>query len=371
MFLKHLSLNNFRLFPAVELEFDQDVNVLSGMNGQGKTSILEAIHYLALTRSFRASDDSTAIRFSNDYFDISAQFFLNPAEKNDVRIFYSNDQGKNYFVNQKKVVTFAEVIGRFPCVISTGDDLKLIFGAPADRRRFVDILLAQTSSLYLQNLKIYRRILQQRNALLNMANRQTIRRQVEIWNKQIASYGTQIIRRRLDFVDFLNRNLGDYYSGFTQQTEQVQVIYKTDIQTPGESGDPETLEDIYLRRLEKLFDAECEKRSTLTGPHRDDLEFIKNDRAARQFCSLGESKMFTLCLKFCEWKYLQQHNGQEPIMLLDDVFGELDSVKGKRILVLLHDMGQAFITTTGQIELPGNPAVKNYVCNNREVHALQ
>jgi DNA replication and repair protein RecF len=371
MFLKHLSLNNFRLFPAIELEFDQDLNVLSGMNGQGKTSILEAIHYLALTRSFRVGDDSTAVRFSSNFFDISAQFFLNPEEKNEVRIFYSDDQGKNYFINGKRVMTFAEVIGRIPCVISTGDDLKLIFGAPADRRRFVDILLAQTSSLYLQNLKIYRRILQQRNALLNTADRQAIRRQLEIWNKQIVSYGIQIIKRRLDFVDFLNQNLGDYFSGFTQEPEQVQVIYKTDIQTPDQATDPEIMADLYLRRLEKLFEAECEKRNTLTGPHRDDLEFSKNGRPARQFCSLGESKMFTLCLKFCEWKYLQQNNGQLPILLLDDVFGELDNVKGKRILALLHDMGQAFITTTGQIDLPGNPATRNYVCNNREVHALQ
>jgi DNA replication and repair protein RecF len=371
MFLKHLSINNFRLFPAVELEFDQDLNVLSGMNGQGKTSILEAIHYLALTRSFRVNDDSTVIRFNSNYFDISAQFFLTPAEKNEVRIFYSNDQGKNYFINGKKVMTFTEAIGKIPCVISTGDDLKLIFGAPADRRRFIDILLAQTSAMYLQNLKIYRRILQQRNALLSTVNRQAVRRQLDIWNKQIVSYGTQIIKRRLDFVDFLNRNLGSYYSGFTQQPEQVQVIYKTDIEAPEPNCNPETMEDLYLRRLEKLFDSECERRSTLTGPHRDDLEFIKNGRAARQFCSLGESKIFTLCLKFCEWKYLQQNNGQEPILLLDDVFGELDSVKGKRVLALVHDMGQAFITTTGQIELPGNPAARNYVCDNRAVHALQ
>ncbi len=371
MFLKHLSLNNFRLFPAIEVEFDHDLNVLSGMNGQGKTSILEAIHYLALTRSFRVSDDSTAIRFSCNHFDISAQFFLNPVERNEVRVFYSNDQGKNYFINGKKIMTFSEVIGMIPCVISTGDDLKLIFGAPADRRRFVDILLSQTNALYLQNLKIYRRILQQRNALLNTDNRQVINRQMEIWNKQIISYGAQIISRRLDFVDFLNRNLGDYYSGFTQQAEQLQVIYKTDIHAPDEAGNRETIEDLYARRLEKLIDLECEKRTTLTGPHRDDLEFTRGGKSARQFCSLGESKIFALCLKFCEWKYLQQNKGHKPIMLLDDVFGELDSEKGKRILTLVKEMGQAFITTTGQIELSGNPTAKNYVCYNREVHALQ
>jgi DNA replication and repair protein RecF len=371
MFLKHLSLNNFRLFPAVEIEFNHELNVLSGMNGQGKTSILEAIHYLALTRSFRVNEDSTAIRFSSDYFDISAQLIFYPTEKNEVRVYYSNEQGKNYFVNGKKVITFTEVIGMIPCVISTGDDLRLIFGAPADRRKFIDIVLSQTSSLYLQNLKLYRRILQQRNSLLNTGDLRTIHHQMSIWNEQLIDYGTQIIIRRLDFVDFLNRQLGDLYSGFTQRPEQVQVVYKTDLQDQPGVLDRSRIADLYARRLEKLAAAEYEKRITLTGPNRDDLEFIKNERSVRQFCSIGESKIFALCLKFSEWKYLLQNKGHKPIMLLDDVFGELDNEKGKKILALVREMGQSFITTSGKMELSGDPVVKNYVCHNQGVHAIQ
>jgi DNA replication and repair protein RecF len=371
MFLRELCLNNFRLFPFIKFEFGDELNVLSGMNGQGKTSVLEAIHYLALTRSFRVNDDSAAIRFNCDHFDINAQFFLNPAETNDVRIFYSHEQGKNFFINGKKVMTFMEVIGMIPCVVSTMDDLRLIFGAPADRRRFVDIMLAQTSALYLQNLKIYRRILQQRNALLNTTDRSAIRQHINSWNKQLINYGTQIINRRLDFVDFLNKNLADYYSGFTRQAEQVRVIYKTDLFLTDDSLDRKQIENLYGQRLEKLFAAECDKKTTLSGPHRDDLEFYRNNKSTRQFCSLGENKIFILCLKFCEWKYLRLNKGQKPLMLLDDVFAELDNDKSRQVLSFMQELGQVFITTTGQNDLLHDRTVKNYILNNREVHALQ
>ena len=370
MFLRELCLNNFRLFPFIELEFGDEFNVLSGMNGQGKTSILEAIHYLTLTRSFRVNDDSAAVRFTSDHFDITARFFLNPAETNNVRIFYSPGQGKNFFINGKKIMTFAEVIGLIPCVISTLDDLKLIFGAPADRRRFMDIVLAQTSSIYLQDLKIYRQILQQRNALLNSANRSAIRQQMDGWNKQIINYGAQIIRRRLDFVDFLNRHLAGFYSGFTGQIEQVQAVYKTDIFSMDDSFDPAEIEKLYGKKLEKMFDIECEKKMTLYGPHRDDLEFYRNNKSTRQFSSLGENKIFVLCLKFCEWKYLMTKKGQKPLLLLDDIFAELDKNKCQQVFSIMQEMGQVFITTTGQNELPQSRAIKNYIIADGEAHAL-
>lgn len=370
MFLKQLCLNNFRLFPFINLEFANEINVLSGLNGRGKTSILEAIHYLALTKSFRAHNDSTAVKFDCNFFEIRGEVISDQIDKNDVRVYYSHTEGKNFFINGKKVLAFSEVIGIVPCVVLTMDDLNLLFGVPGERRRFIDIVLAQTSAVYLENLKLYRRALQQRNALLATENKNLINNQMEIWNTQIITYGTQIIAKRLEFINFLNANLTEYYNSFAHQGEIIKVVYKTNIFQEEKFDNLGQIEKLFRKKLEKIFDFECQKKKTVVGPHRDDLDFMKDLKSFRPYCSQGESKMLTLSLKFAEWKYLMLNKGKKPILLLDDVFGELDSEKLQVVLTYVFTMGQSFITTTGKMEFVKNLTAKNYVFDHAGVYAL-
>ena len=215
MVLKNLEIENFRNFSHLKINFGNGINIISGMNGQGKTSILESIYYLALTKSVRTSNDSHVVAYTKDTFNIISSINSDTQTPRKVRLYYSGKEGKHLFVNQKEVEKFSDYIGSIPSVILTLDDLKLTMGGPQERRRFLDILISQVSPVYLADLKIYKRTLQQRNALLARDDKKTIQKQIVIWNEQLISHGTNIIIHRLKFCDFLNKNITTYYNNIS------------------------------------------------------------------------------------------------------------------------------------------------------------
>ncbi len=199
MVLKDLEIENFRNFSHLKINFGTGINIISGMNGQGKTSILESIYYLALTKSFRTSNDNHVVAYNKDNFNIISTVHSDDKISKSIRLYYSGKEGKHLFVNKKEIEKFSEYIGSIPSVILTLDDMKLTMGGPQERRRFLDILISQTSPVYLEYLKIYKRTLQQRNALLSGDDKSKVATEIPIWNEQLVKHGTKIISHRLKF----------------------------------------------------------------------------------------------------------------------------------------------------------------------------
>jgi len=368
MILKELEVENFRLFPYLKIKFFDGINIISGMNGQGKTSILESIYYLALTKSFRTSNDNHVISYNQKHFNIKSDFVSKDTEKKIIRIFHSRSDGKHLFINKKEMLKFSEYIGTVPCVILTLDDLKLTMGGPQERRRFFDILISQISPVYLEDLKIYRRTIHQRNALLGIEDKKEISNQISIWNEKIIEHGSRIIYHRLEFINFLNRYLSEYYNNISKVNDNINVKYLSSL------GDDETLSDMkrikerFEKKLGLIFKYEMERKKSVIGPHRDDVQFFNGDKIFRNFCSQGENKTLVIALKFLEWEYISKERQIKPILLLDDIFGELDEIRMSGLLEFLEVIGQAYITTTMQDKFKSHHANQKYVLKEKRLY---
>ena len=367
MILKELEIENFRIFPYLSISFSDGINIISGINGQGKTSILESIYYLALTKSFRTVNDNNVVSYNKNHFNIVSKFFSDSTKDKKIRLYYSLSEGKHLFADKKEIVKFSEHIGTIPCVILTLDDLKLTYGGPQERRKFLDILISQISSVYLEDLKIYRRTVQQKNALLGSDNRNTIKKQIAVWNEKLIYHGSRIILHRLSFVRFLNENLTNYYNLISVTDDRIYVRYDSSIDKEISIDKEDSLKERFYRKIEQVFNQECERKRSLIGPHRDDLQFFKNDRLFKDFCSQGENKTLVIALKFLEWEYISSERRVKPIFLLDDIFGELDEIRMHGLLKYLENIGQAHITTTMQDKFKTHLPSKKFVLKEKTI----
>ena len=368
MILKELEIENFRLFTYLQIQFSDGINIISGMNGQGKTSILESIYYLALTKSFRTSNDNHAISYNNEHFNIKSCFFAEESDQKNIRLFYSSSEGKHLFINKKEVTKFSDYIGTVPCVILTLDDLKLTLGGPFERRRFLDILISQISPVYLEDLKIYRRILQQKNALLGIEDKKEIESQISIWNEKLIEHGSRIIFQRLAFIDFLNRNLADYYNKISKLNDMIVVNYQTSLGDRKDLSDESKIRVRFEKKLNLIFKYELERKKSFIGPHRDDVQFFKEKNIFRDFCSQGENKTLVIALKFLEWEYISKERKIKPLLLLDDIFGELDKVRMNGLLDFLEVIGQAYITTTMQDKFSMHTSSRKFILKEKKLY---
>ncbi len=367
MILQKLELQNFRLFSKINLDFTDGINLITGRNGQGKTSILEAIHYLALTKSFRTTKDRNAVKYNNTYLNVRGDFISAISQRLNIRFFYSFQEAKQIFVNDKRTSKFSEYIGTVPCVVLTLDDLKLSYGSPAERRKFIDVLLSQVSPLYLENLKNYRRSVQQRGALLAEKNFANIKNQIGIWNEQLVKYGIPIIRKRIEFIDFLNIHLSEKYSAYSGKEEKIGAVYKSNLMKDIYTNSDAEIQKTFSTILTENFNKDLAFQKTTSGPHRDDIEFFKDEKSFKDFGSQGENKTLIIVLKFLEWEYLSQSNKNKPVLILDDIFGELDELRMNGLLDYLKHIGQAFITTTMDSKFSDDIITGRYVIEKGKV----
>jgi DNA replication and repair protein RecF len=368
MILKELEIENFRLFPYLKIEFSDGINIISGMNGQGKTSILESIYYLALTKSFRTSNDNHVISYDKNHFNIKSNFLSGDSDKKFIRVFHSSSEGKHLFINRKEVLKFSEYIGMVPCVTLTLDNLKLTMGGPLERRRFLDILISQISPVYLEDLKIYRRTVMQRNALLAKEDKRDIKKQIHIWNEKLIDHGSRIISQRLDFIEFLNIHLSEYYNRISMLNDKLGVEYKSSLGDNDFFTDLKRISEKFAKKLSLVFEFEVERKKTIIGPHRDDVQFFKEDKIFKDFCSQGENKTLVIALKFLEWEYISKERRIKPILLLDDIFGELDETRMQGLLDFLEVIGQAYITTTMQDKFKTHKKSRKFILKEKQLY---
>lgn len=345
MQLTRLTLLNFRNYQQAEVKFHNGVHIIYGENGSGKTSILEAIYYLALTKSFRTTIDKNLILNTEDMFRIQGEFRTSQEQAINSMIAYTPEMGKTLTVNGQKSSKFSDYIGDVPVVLLHPADLSLSQGGPSQRRRFLDILLSQSSKLYLHHLIQYNRSLRQRNRLLSNAEGKKFDLQLlKSWEENLINHGVEIIRRRSETAVQLSGQVKNYYQELSRKEDNVKIVYRSNLQ----QQEGEELSQAFQRVFDQKRSQEQEYGTTLFGPHRDDLLFLLNGKPMKDYASQGEHKTFIIALKLAEFHHLEQQRLQPPILLFDDIFGELDADRIHQMLQKLSNIGQVFVTTTSR-----------------------
>ncbi len=341
MILKNLSLTNFRIHKQTNIELSPNLNFIIGGNGQGKTSIIEAIYFLCTTKNYKNSGDKELLRFGNEHYEINATFSENTDSA--ARIFYSSQENKrNFFYNNKLLTKAADIIGNLPVVLLTPEDHFITQGYPAERRKFVDSIISQAYKIYLETLLDFNRTLKQKARLLFLIREEKNKKYLEelsAWNEKLVAAGTKLISYRRKFVDEFNFYLRESYLNILEEKEKPEIIYDTFLAT-------DEKEENFFLKLDEIKEEEIKRGQNLCGPHRDDFIFLIDKISLRTFGSQGQHKTFQVALKFAQFFFLKEKMNKKPIFLLDDVFGELDTNRSISISKYLKEVGQAIITIT-------------------------
>jgi len=342
MVLKHLSLTNFRNYQETKIDFFNGINIIYGENGAGKTNILEAIYYLALTKSFRTNIERHLIFNKQNMFRIKGEFKDAQGRAFNSSIAYALKEEKRLVVNSQKISKFSDYVGEVPTVLLAPADLNLSQGSPQQRRRFIDLLLCQSHKLYLHHLMQYNRSLKQRNQILQAEKPDT--QLLYSWEENLIKNGIEIIRKRKDTVQYLSESVKNFYLSLSNKEDKIKIIYQSNL-VGNEIAD---IESEYRKQFELNRSQEIETGYTKIGPHRDELLFLIKGKPMKTYASQGEHKTFIIALKLAEFFYLQKQRGQAPILLFDDIFGELDANRIQLMLNQLSEFGQVFVTTTSR-----------------------
>lgn len=337
------------------------MSVFQGENGQGKSNLLEAIHILSVGKSLRARSDKEIVSWDlpKDVNFGQIQAVVNRSEtllklQLDISSVdpFINETIDSHINFQKRFQVngiprkASKIIGELNAVLFTSQDLELVLGGPSYRRRFMDILLSQVDSDYLRSLQKYQRVVYQRNHLLRMIRGELSREsELTYWDEQLVSYGANITAARMKMIGEIYEYLVPIHSNLTSSIESCQINYKG-ISTLSEFSNQQELIEQFYTKLEDKRKDEITRGISLIGPHRDDLEILISGKEARAYASQGQARTFGLSLRLAEAQYLSKHRADEPVLLLDDVFSELDSHRRNQVLESTKMYEQVLITTT-------------------------
>lgn len=344
MRIYHLKLLNFRNHKKFAADFKR-TNLLLGANGSGKTSILEAIFLLSTSKSPRTASNKNLIFHSSQKSNLELTLINSNKEKMIVRLELGRqDIGNKIFSCDGVVVEPKNIVGRFKAVYFSPETLGIINGSPAERRRFIDILLSQVSPPYLADLIEYKKILINRNRLLKeIARKKREKDEIIFWDMKLVEYGAKIMRRRQSVLRRLSRPLQECYQSIVGKKEQtLKIKYHPSFAL----AKGEDIESIFTERLAAEFNFELKYGSTLFGPHRDDLRFFLEDYDAASFCSRGEIRSIIIALKLAEADFMEKETGDSPVILLDDIFSELDEGRARALGASIINNYQVIITST-------------------------
>lgn len=350
MRILQLTLQPYRNFEAFELDLDQKRVLIVGANGRGKSNILEAVSYLSLGKSIRGGKDREGIPHGGAYFDIRAQWHDGERERH-LRVFYSDQEGKRVFLDSAPLGRISDVLTLFQSVHFSPEDVALVLQFTARRRRLLDILISQSSASYLRDLQRYQRVVTQRNRWCRNWSSEG-RDELLAWDAQLSRLGGAIRRRRLETLMALQELLAPLYERFSRGREAVTLTYRDreingDIRAAMPSAEALSLE--LQEELVANRDQERRAGHTLCGPHRDSFGFTLNGEAAHVFASQGQQKSILVSWKMAEAQFLESQSGQQPVLLLDDVFSELDGERTAQLLDLVEGFDQVVVTTPGPL----------------------
>ena len=352
MLIKRIYLKNFRNLKSVLLDFNSDLNIIVGDNGQGKTNLLEAIYYISTGRSHRTSTDKELINFSEDDNSDNKKLIiqtkiLKEDKLNQKLSLQIQGRDKLFKVDDKEVEKISDFIGKLNVVLFSPEDLDLVKGGPANRRDFLDTEVSQVNPYYYHQLKKYEKVLKQRNNLLKEIryNSNKDKSVLEVFTDQLVSIGSKIIKKRQEVVEKLKILARLHQRKLTDNQENLKVIYDPSFKFENIKSIEEEFNEIITKKIDK----EIERGYTLIGPHRDDLILEINGYDIRKFGSQGQQRTAALALKLAELEFMKSESGEYPVLLLDDVFSELDGIRRQELINFIGQRIQTFITTTDKL----------------------
>ena len=343
MILKFLTLKNFKSYSAETFSFHDRFNLIIGENAQGKTNLLEAIHFLLAFKPFKQLRSEEVMSFGSSECRLKGEI-QSPSGFDEINILL-NENHKTLKLNGKIIYKTSNVSGRYNVVTFLPTDIDLVKGSPQGRRRYLDTLICSIDPAHLRDLKLYQRALSQRNAILVKSSSLTLDK-IEVWDEQLAEIGSQVISRRLKFINKIKPQLNKIYKETSGLDQEIGIDYQSSIDLNS------NIELSFKDELAQKFDQDKKRFHTTVGPHRDQISFSISDKDASTYASQGEAKNLALALKVSEIEMIRQVLGKVPILLLDDITSELDGTRKKFLFKLLENFpGQIFITTTSIKEI--------------------
>lgn len=348
MFLSYLQLTNFRSYENLELHLAPGITTYVGSNGEGKTNIVEAIGFLAYLRSHRTSSDNPLIKLGHEKAYLRAK--VNTAGREELlEVEINLGKANRARINQQPVRSTRELLGHLRAVLFTPEDLSLVKGDPTERRDFLDTLLISRTPRYAGVIADYEKALKQRNALLKNRPHE---RDLAPWDEHLARYGGQLIAARIQLISDLMPFVIESYRNISEG-DQISATYKSSQDLQGQSA--VELEAEIANVIPSIRRAELERGVTLIGPHRDDLLLNLGPTPVKGYASQGESWSYALALRMGAYQLLSNEGmgeGNQPILILDDVFAELDSLRRGALLSLINSSEQVFVTAAVEEDLP-------------------
>jgi DNA replication and repair protein RecF len=339
MRVKKLKLVNFRNYSELTIQFHNNINIFIGKNAQGKTSLLESIYLLSISKSHKTHKDKEMIHFNQSFAKVSGQI-EKANDAIDLEIIISS-QGKKALINSVEKRKISEFIGSFNVVMFAPEDLDIVKRDPANRRKFLDVEIGQTSSIYIHSLSQYNKILKQRNEYLKQAyqNNNLDENYLDILTSQLAEMGALILKKRHDFIMKLNHYANQLHTFISNHQENLTIEY---VSTYDKCMDAHSIFNLYR----KNYTSDFRRGTTQLGIHRDDLIFFVNGVNVSHFGSQGQQRTTALAIKLSLIDFIKDETGHYPIVLLDDVLSELDDIRQTHLLDCIKEKVQTFVTTT-------------------------
>lgn len=369
MNIKNIILHNYRNYKQLNMDLSPNINIFIGYNAQGKTNIIEAVHFAAIGISHRTRNDSDLIYWQQNEANINIKF-SKMSIIFELKILLKKNQRKQLFFNGENIKQ-KELPGLLTMILFSPEDLMLVKGSPVQRRRFLDIELSQMSLLYYNQLVQYNKILLQRNNLLKkIKENNNLINMLDMWDEQFAKSAAFIVDKRLKNADKLNKIAQYIHANISGNKEKLDIRYsisKNNINLSTDTGYKQ-LYDGYCENLKKYRKNDIFKGSTSIGPHRDDICFFINDIDLKSFGSQGQQRSAVLSLKLAELELLKNETGEYPVLLLDDVMSELDNKRRSSLLDFLQKKNiQTLITATDKSLFNDSRKNRFFIINNGKV----
>lgn len=339
MWLKRLSLINFKNIRQADIDLSERFNCFVGDNGAGKTNVLDAVYYLSMSKSAFTMTDGQSVSHGEDFFVAEGTYVAESERQESVNCTFSRKGGKILKRNGKEYDRLADHVGSFPLVIVSPRDTELIMDAADERRRYLNGFISQLDRSYLASMMRYNAVLAERNRFLKGSSDEQM---LLIYDMQLAEHGTKVYERRGAVVEQMRSLVEEYYRYLSEDKETVEVVYRSELeQMP--------LSELLLRSRER----DIINQFTCSGVHRDDLIFKIGGYPLRKYGSQGQQKSFLMALKLAQFRMLAEHTQERPILLLDDLFDKLDIGRVQRLLSLVsaEEFGQIFITDCNKLRL--------------------
>ena len=338
MYIEKIKLNNFRNYENLEINLNKNINIIYGDNAQGKTNILEAIFLCSFGKSFRTTKEKEMIKFNEDKALVE---ILYQKKDRDGKIKIEIGNKKQINLNGIKIKKLSELLGNVNIVIFTPDDINILKDGPANRRRFLDMMIGQLRPNYVYNLNMYLKTIEQRNNYLRQIREENKPEEMlEIWDEKLAEYGEKIYIYRNEFIEKILKKINQIHKEITDEKEELKIEYLSNCSS----------KEVYMKMLKERRKLDIIKGFTTKGVHRDDFVIYINGKEVNIYGSQGQNRTVVLSLKIAELNVIYDEIGEYPILLLDDFMSELDEKRRKNFLNNIKNT-QVILTGTEKINL--------------------